>query len=136
MDNIVDFLFSKEILRSTSGVMAQWYIAPIYDLRTSKEILGSNPLVCKWKPCWPSATELDLSVTTAWSSLLLCFKKKKKKNRTEKPTFGGGTNLSFAWTITSSQILTWTLKDQWQFNKLKGLLAPPKKGNLKTRNVI
>jgi uncharacterized membrane protein YdjX (TVP38/TMEM64 family) len=29
---------------------------------TSKEVLGSNPLACKGKPCLPFATELDLGL--------------------------------------------------------------------------
>jgi hypothetical protein len=29
---------------------------------TSKEVLGSNPLACKGKPCLPFATELDLAL--------------------------------------------------------------------------
>ncbi len=58
----------------TLGVMAQCY-CPCLELGPQKGFWGSNPRVCRWKLCQPSATDLDLGVTTAcWSGLQLCFK--------------------------------------------------------------
>jgi hypothetical protein len=55
-------------------------IAPVWDPGTSREISGSNPLLCRGKPCWPSATELDLGLP---SGLLVgstaVFQKNKKR---------------------------------------------------------
>jgi hypothetical protein len=79
-----DELRPKSLIK-TPGVMAQWC--------TLSERLGpkerfwvSNPLACKWKPYWTSATELDLWMPSAACqlALLLCSqnlkKKKEKKN--------------------------------------------------------
>jgi hypothetical protein len=42
--------------------------------------LGSNPLLCMWKPYhWPYTIELDLGVLACWSCLLLCLEKEKRK---------------------------------------------------------
>jgi hypothetical protein len=58
--------------------MAQWY-NPFWDAGTSKKVLGSNPVECRWNSCWPSANELDLGVATACQvRSALVFQKRKK----------------------------------------------------------
>jgi hypothetical protein len=42
----------KQIQNKTPEVMAHWY-STILDPGTSEEVLGSNPVVCMSKSCWP-----------------------------------------------------------------------------------
>jgi len=48
----------------TPWVMAHW-CSLFWDPETSKKVLGSNLLVCRWNSCQPSANEIDLGVPTA-----------------------------------------------------------------------
>jgi hypothetical protein len=60
-----------------------WWLsatAPVWDPGTLKKVLGSNPLVCRWKkPCYPLPLAW-LAGCHQWLvglSLLLCFKENK-----------------------------------------------------------
>jgi hypothetical protein len=55
-------------------------IVPVWNPGTSQKVLGLKLLVCRWKLCRPSATELELGVPMACSlGLLLCSKKQREK---------------------------------------------------------
>jgi hypothetical protein len=69
---------------STSEVMAQWYspcVGPWYP--REKRFWVPNHWLAGWKPCWPSATELDFGEfpTTCLLGLQFCF----SKNNQSKP---------------------------------------------------
>jgi hypothetical protein len=64
-----------------TGVMALWY-SPVWDPGASKRVLSSNPLVCRWKPYWPFATELGLGCQQLASCIVChCVSKKQEKKR-------------------------------------------------------
>jgi hypothetical protein len=47
------------------------------------------PLVCRWKPCRPSATKLDLGVPTGCQSSICCASEKGKKQREVGTNYNG-----------------------------------------------
>ncbi len=79
---------------------------------------GSNPLVCSWKPCQPSATELELGCQQLVGGCAVVLRKEKRKEK--------GID---EWFESTDQ--SWNKKGQWVEYQNKFIYPTDKQGSIR-----